>query len=148
MLAVVEQDQHLAISDEPAEHFACRLAWLVGKAQHACRRHWYHVGIGDRRQVDIPNTVSEFGRDIGADLYRQARLARPARAGQGDESVVANGGADVPHFRLAPNEARQLRWKTVRGKPMGCAQRREVIVQVWMAQLDNPFRAREVPERM
>jgi hypothetical protein len=45
---------------------------------------------------------------------------------------------------LAPNETRQLRWKTFRGKPMGCTKRREVVVQVGMAQLDNPFGAWQI----
>ena len=52
------------------------------------------------------------------------------------------------HFRLAPDETRQLRRKMLRGKPMGGAQRREVVVQVGMAQLHNPFGSGQVAQRM
>ena len=64
------------------------LAGLVGQAQRACHRDRHDVGMGDRRQVDIPDAVGEFVRHAGGDLDRQARLARAARAGQRDQPVV------------------------------------------------------------
>ena len=124
------------------------LAGLVGQAQRACHRHRHHVGIGDRCQVDIPNPVGEFGRQVGGDLYRQARLARAARAGQRDEPVVGERLANAVHFRLASDETRQLHRKMFGGNGIGGAQRREVVVQVGMAQLHNPFGAGQVAQRV
>ena len=65
----------------------------------------------------------------GGDLYRQARLARAARAGQRDEPVLGERLADAAHFGLASDEARQLHRKMLGGNGIGGAQGREVVVQ-------------------
>ena len=148
MLAVVEQHQHLAIANEPAQHVCCPLAGLVGQTERACHRHWYHVGIGERGEVDVPDTVGEFGGHYGRDLYREACFPRTARAGQCDEPVVAERLADVVNFCVAPNETRQLRRETLGGNDIGRAQGREVVVQVGMAKLHHAFGAGQIAQRV
>ena len=82
------------------------------------------------------------------DLHRQPRLARAARACQRDEPVVGERLTDAIHFRLAPNETRQLRRKTLGGNGIGSAQRREVVVQIWVTELHHPFGAGQIAQRM
>ena len=81
-------------------------------------------------------------------LHRQARLAGPAGAGQRDEPVVGERLADALHFRLAPNETRQLDRKTLGGKGVGGAQGREVVAQIRVAELNHPFGAGQVAQRV
>ena len=100
------------------------------------------------RQVDVPDPVGEFSGQLGGDLHRQARLTRAARAGQRDEPVVGERLADAVHFRLAPDETRQLHRKTLGGNGIGGAKRREVVVQIGVAELHHPFGAGQIAQRM
>ena len=101
VLAVVQHQQHLPVADEPQQRVHRRAARLVGQAERAGGRDRHHVGIGDRRQIDVPDAVAEFGGDLGRDLHRQPGLARPAGTGQGDQPVVGQESRAARRSALA-----------------------------------------------
>ncbi len=60
MLAVVEDDQQPAVTDEPDHRVDRRPARLVRQTQCAAHRDGHQVLVGDRREVDVPNVVAEI----------------------------------------------------------------------------------------
>ena len=100
------------------------------------------------REVDVPDPVGEFGGHREPRPVREACFSGTARAGQRDEAVVGERLADVVHFRLAPNETRQLRRKTLGGNGIGGAQRWKVVVQVGVAELHHAFGAGQIAQRV
>jgi hypothetical protein len=148
VFAVVEQYQHPAVTNEPQHYVYRPLAGLVGKAQRARRRHGDRVGICDRCQVDVPHPVGELGSYLGGHVNRKPCLPGAACTGQRDEPVVGECLADVANFRPASDEAGQVYRKIRRCNDIRGAQRGEVIVQIRMAKLHNPFRAGQVAKWM
>jgi hypothetical protein len=69
-------------------HIHRRAAGLVGQAQRARHRHRHHRRMGDRRQIDIPHTVTELRRDASRDLNGETGLAGAAGTGQGHQPVI------------------------------------------------------------
>ena len=71
--------------------------------------------MGDRRQIDIPNTVAELSARSRAAISTARRvLPDAASAGQGDQPVVGQQLPHLAHLRFAPNETRELHRKIVR----------------------------------
>ena len=95
--------------------------------------------MGDRRQVDVPHTVTEIGRDASRDLNSETGLAGAAGAGQGHQPVVGEQLLQVSHLRAAADKAGELHRKVVGDSGLGGAQRGEVVANVGMAQLHHPF---------
>jgi hypothetical protein len=88
VLAVVQHHQHLTVANKPQQRVHRGAARLVGHAQRAGHRDRHHAWMGDRRQIDIPDTVTELGRDASRDLNRETGLAGAAGTGQGHQPVV------------------------------------------------------------
>jgi hypothetical protein len=86
----------------------------VRQTKRTCCRDPHERGVGDRRQVDVPDAIAELGCYLGRDLYRQSGLANAARTGQGNQPVIAEQTSRVGHLRCAADEARQLRRKMLR----------------------------------
>lgn len=60
MLAIVEHQQQLALTEMTDDRVDRRAMRLVEKSQRANHRDRYAFGIGDRREVDIPDVVAEL----------------------------------------------------------------------------------------
>ena len=83
VLAVVQHHQRLTVTDETQQRVHGGASRLVGQSQRAGHRDRHHVGVGDRRQIHIPNPVAEFAGKLARDLDGQAGFTGSARAGQG-----------------------------------------------------------------
>jgi hypothetical protein len=62
--------------------------------------------IGQRRQIDPPDALGKDGTQPGGDVDREACLAAPAGAGEGDQAGAAE--EEIPYgggFRDATDEA-------------------------------------------
>jgi hypothetical protein len=56
----------------------------------------HEVGIRQRRELDNPDPVGEFGQQPPSDLEAEARLADPAGTRQGDQAVGGGEAQDRP----------------------------------------------------
>ena len=117
MLAVVQHQQQLTLTDESDNRVHSRPARLVRKAECARHRNRDQIRIGDRREVDVPHPVAE----LPCDLNRQPRLTRTARAGKGDQPVVGQQPTHLGDLAFTADETRQLHWKTLDGLRFRCS---------------------------
>ena len=88
--------------------------------------------MGDRCQIHIADPVAELPCQICGDMHSQARLARSAGSGQGDQPIARQHFIQALDFRLAPNKIREVDRKIMGDIRAGCAQRREVVAQIGM----------------
>jgi hypothetical protein len=108
-------------------------ARLVGQAQCAGRNGGHQIGVGDRREIHIPDAVGELVGDLARDLNCQPGFAYSASAGQSHQPVL---GHQIPHLgqlRVAAYKAGQLRWKMLGNNSFRFAQRWEVVDQIRVA---------------
>ena len=108
VLAVVEQEQLLAIPDVPGER---DLGGAVGgepRVQGLGDRGPDQLGLAERRQLHRPDPVGEVLEPLPGELERESRLAATAGAGQGEEPRVAQQRGDLGQLALPADEARQL----------------------------------------
>ena len=61
--------------------------------------------MGDRRQIDIPNTVTELRRDASRDLNGETGLAGAAGTGQGHQPVIDQ---QLAHLVISPSRPTKL----------------------------------------
>ncbi len=108
MLTIVEHDEHLATGDEPQQRVHRRAARLVRQAKCAGHRNRHRVWVGDRCQIDPPDTAVVLACDLARDLHRQPGLANPAGPGQGHQPLLGQQLADMGHPRITAHEIRQL----------------------------------------
>lgn len=148
MLAVVQHHQHLTVADEPQHVVRRGAARLIGQPQGTCHRQRHQLGVGDRRQVDVPHTVGVRVRHLGRDLDRQPRFAGPARAGQRHHPVIGQQLAQLCPLRVATHKTGQLHRKTSGRNGGRDSQGRELVDQIGVAQLHNSFWARQVTQRV
>jgi len=77
------------------------LARLLGDAQHRRDRVGYRRRIGDRSQLEKPDSVGKFIGQPGRDLQRQPGLADPADTGQRHQPMSLDGRLHLVEFGLA-----------------------------------------------
>ena len=123
-------------------------ARLIGQTQRARDGHRRHNRIGNRRQVHIPDPVTELGREPSREFDGEPRLTGPPGASQGDQTVVSDGPPKLRHFGFPSNETRQLDRKIVRRNDTAHPKRWELIAQIRMTQLHHPLRTRHTPQRV
>jgi hypothetical protein len=87
MLAIVERQHELLRGERIRDAFG--RYDVIGKVKTKRRgdRGRHEVRIRERRELDDPDPVGEFGQQAPCDLEAEARLADPSGAGQGDEPV-------------------------------------------------------------
>ena len=85
MLAVVEDDEQLAVADELDERLDHGAARLLHDAEHGRDRLRNQPCIGDRRKLDEPDAVGIFVEHVGRDLQREPRLAETAHPEQREQ---------------------------------------------------------------
>ena len=142
MFAVVQHDQGATIGDEPQQRIQRRSAGLVGQAERPNHGNWHHIGVGERREVDVPDLVIHAGRYT----HGKACLADTTRTGQGHQPVI---GQETTHFfdlLDASHEAREVAWKSLCANHIRGTQWRKFVADIRMAQLDDLFRPREVTQ--
>ena len=123
-----------------------RAAGLVGQAQRAGHGDGHDVGVGDRREVDVPHPVAELVGYLGRDLHRQTRLADAARAGQRHQPVVGEQPPHVDHLAPRPTKLVSCAGRCCATSGFRCAKRRELVAKVGVAQLHHPFRSGQIPQ--
>jgi hypothetical protein len=131
--------QHLTVANEPQQRIHRRAPRLVGQTQGAGHRDRHHAGIGDRSQIHMPNTVTEFGRDARRDLDGETGLPGATGTCQRHNPVVCQQLPHVSHLCTAANQAGELSRKVVRTHTFRGTQWRELVAQVGVAQLHDPL---------
>ena len=108
MLAVVEQEQLLAVADVSGEgDLRCPVGGEPG-AQRLGDRRADQLGLAECRQLDRPDPVGEILRLLPRNLQRQPGLAAAAGPGQSEEPRVAQQCGGLGQLALAADEAGQL----------------------------------------
>ena len=88
VLAVVEHQQPDPALQRGGHALAHALARLLGDAQHRRHRVGHRRRIGDRGQLENPDTVGKFVGQSPRDLLCQAGLAHPADTGQSHQPML------------------------------------------------------------
>ena len=85
-----------------------RTAGLIGQAEGAGNRDRHDCGVGDRREIDVPDAVAEIGRNAGGDFSGKTRLARATGTGQRHQPVVGQQRTHLVNLRAAADETGEL----------------------------------------
>jgi hypothetical protein len=148
MLAIVEQQQHVSVGDEPQQGIHRGSAWLIRQAQGMCDSDRYHDRIGDRGEVDVPQTVTELRDELRGHLHGESRLARTAGAGQCDQTVVGHTLTYLGHLGVTSDKARQLGRKVLRANGFGRAKWGKLVADIGVTELHHAFGAGQITNRM
>jgi hypothetical protein len=108
VLAVVEDKQHLRRSQVVVQYSSSRLTGSLRYAEAQRHDALHQRRIGQRGQLDEPDTVAVDAAQLFADTYRQTRLAYPTRTGQGQQARLVRQRANGRDLRLPTDKARQL----------------------------------------
>ncbi len=145
MLAVVQHHQQLTITDEP-DHGVdprCGPVDLEVRARGPPRRVRAPASVIGARSTYRTSSPNSRATSIASRVLPEppapVRVTRRLSASSPRTSAIC---------AFTPDETRQLRWKTLGGFRFRSTQRRKVIADVRMAQLDNAFRPRKVAQRM
>ena len=145
VLAVVEDDEELAVANELDERLDHGAARLLHDAEHGRDRLGNQPCIGDRRKLDEPDAVGKFVEHVGRDLQRQPRLAETAHPEQREQRRFLEQLSHLGLTALAADERRHLLRQVVRRR-LERAEGREVLAQLGMHRLVDVLRAREVAQ--
>src|SRR5450432_4349562 len=104
MFAVVDDKQQLVVLDVLTERLRKWFSLLFADAQYLRGGVWNQRWILDGGQVDEPDSIRIFFKHIGADLQRQARLAEPAHAQEGQQPRATEQLLDFGEFTLTSDE--------------------------------------------
>jgi hypothetical protein len=129
LLEVVQDQQRRLVAKEPCHDLSRWLATNVPQPQLAGDRLDDQMRVGDRRQVDEPDTVVEFVDDARPELDGQACLPNTGRTGEREES-------DVGAYQLSASR-RQIAlaaddWVRLR-RQVGLARGRQLPTTHWLA---------------
>jgi hypothetical protein len=145
VLAVVQADQQPPIPEVHGQ----RPQGPAGGLDHhpgAGRHQLGHPrGIGHRAQIDPPDAVRPPVRQARSRLHRQAGLAAAARARERDKLMTPEQPLHDGQLATPADEARDLQREVV-GQCIEGPQRRELARELLEAQLEDPLRARQVPQ--
>ena len=119
---------------------------LHTKPCHDVSRDRHHAGIGDRRKIRVPDSVTELGRDASRDLNSETSLAGAAGTGQRHQPVSGQQLPHILHLGFAPNKTRELHRKVMRTNALSGTQWRELVTQVGVTQLHHSFRAGQIAQ--
>ena len=149
MLAVVQDQQQLPVSDKLAQRIGHRPARRLFDAQHAghCLRHPLSglLQVLQRRQLNKPHAVGKAVHQLTAQRRRQARFADAARAQKRDQPVLRQQAVQLGQHLLAVDEAVQRLGQVV-GRGRQRAQRREVRSQRRRQHLPHPLRQGQITQ--
>ncbi len=109
VLAVVEHQQPDPALQRGGHTVSQALARLLGDAQHRGHRIGHRRRIGDRGQLEQPDTVRELIGQARRNFGRQAGLTDPAHPGQRHQPMSLQRLLHLGQFCFASDEAR--RWR-------------------------------------
>ena len=104
MLAVVENEQQASILHELDQRFGYRTPGLFLDTEDGRHRLRHQPRIGDRRQLDEPDTIGKFVHHVGSDLQRQPRLPETADTVQRHKTRLTQQVLDFRELAFAPDE--------------------------------------------
>ncbi len=112
-LAVVEDDQHLAIAQVVDDHVGRIATRLIADAEHAHQvgRHRFGLRSGE---LDAPDAVSVATDLLGRDLEGETRLAHTARTGERHQPMRSQQAPDLGDVVVAADQARHRGREVVR----------------------------------
>ena len=114
VLAVVEDQQGTAVLEVRAHRLQQRPIGLLAHAEHLRRLADDQGRVADRRQVEEPDAVGKVVDLLRRDLQREAGLAQPAHAEQGQQARCAEQALDLLQLAIAADERRRLVGQVVR----------------------------------
>jgi hypothetical protein len=114
VLAVVEDDQGLASAERRRQGRQIRLDWLFVHPNDGGYRLPNAAGCDKPRQVDEPDAVWIYGKDLVRQAKSQSGLASSANACEREQGSVFEEGAEVGEFMLASDEAGEVGPEVVR----------------------------------
>ena len=123
-------------------------AGFVGQARRAGHGDRHSRWIGDRRQIHVPNTVAELGRDASRDLDCEPGLASATCTGQRHQPFIGQQLPPVSHLCAGADKAGELHWKVMHTNAFRGSQRREIVAQIRMAELDYPLGTGPIAQQM
>jgi len=133
MLTIVEHQQDGFLTEEPHQQIHGGPSGLIGQTERARNRHRCQSRVGDRGQIDIPDTIRELTAELRSDFYAKPSLARTAGAGQRHQPVTRDKLPQLDHLILAPNETRQLSRKLVRRRCLADPKRGKFTAHIRVA---------------
>ena len=124
MLAIVQYQQQIAGSQEPAQSGEQGLAWLLVDSQHAGHRTRHQLGTagggpGQRGKLDQPHPLGVRRHPRRRHPQREPCLAGAARTGKRDQPGHGEEIPNLRHLPCPPHEAAPGRGQigSVRGVP-------------------------------
>ena len=147
MLAVVQDHQGRALGEVLGERVRQRSTRDLADTDR--RRHGRRDegGVGERREIDEPDTVAEVLQEAGAGLQGQSGLPRAPGPDEGDEAVLVHQVGDGRQVGRPADEARQLDREVV-AKRVERGERRERRRQARVVELEDPLGDRQVAQPM
>ncbi len=145
LLEIVEDEEHLPVSDRALEGLA---EWLVGdlaNVERRCDGRRNEPWVADGRQLDEEDTIRVSAQAFRGDLQCQARLPGAAWTGQRDEAGTFQEIADGGDLRVPADEAGELGGQVI-WPGIERAKRRELVWQTVDLELEEVLRLGQVLE--
>ena len=114
LLEVVEDEQQALVGEPFGEGVVDRACRALGDADRARDPRRDEHRVADRLERDEEHAVGEVVRGAGGQLQRQPGLARPARAGQRQETGRGQQAGRLVQLRVPTDERRELGRQVVR----------------------------------
>jgi hypothetical protein len=108
VLAGVEDEQQLPLGQVRGQRLERVPGRLVGQPEGGRHRRRQQLVVAQGGQLDQPAAVGEGAGDLARHPQREPGLAHPARAAQGDQPVLVDGGRDGRDFPSSPDEPGNL----------------------------------------
>jgi hypothetical protein len=108
VFAIVQHEEQILVLQVVAQGLDKRLAGLLLDTQRRGKRQRHGGRVAQTGEFDKIDTIAEAGQDAGGDFQRQAGLADPTHAGEGDKTAGGNQAGNLMQLRLAANKAGKL----------------------------------------
>jgi hypothetical protein len=107
VLAVIEDQQRLRLAELGAKAFQRRTLRGRGQPERGGSRRRHQRRVAQASQLHQPGAVGACAQPRRRSLKSQARLPRPAGAGEREQAITVKQPRDLSQLPVAPDEARQ-----------------------------------------
>ena len=145
VLTVVEHEQEVLVSQRVEQGFGIGPPRLLPQPEGGRDRSRDLGRLGERGEIDEPDTVGSAIQAVCGDVQSEAGLAGSARPGQGDDAGRSEQGPDFRELRLTSDETAERAGQVVR--ELGVVERpegREVDLEAVGADLEDALWTTEV----